>query len=196
MTVPLGREENDFYRTPPDVTRALLVKESFGPAIWEPACGDGAISDVLKAAGHDMFSTDLIDRGYGESGRDFLRQTELAAPEIVTNPPFKAADDFVLHALDLGASKVAMLLRLAWLEGERRRVKVFSVRPPARVWVFSGRPTLWHGTDPDARTTGGAIAYAWFVWDAAAAPGGPVLGWIGRNDVRDRQAQELEELCA
>jgi hypothetical protein len=180
---PIPREEHDFYRTPPGCTRGLLSVERFAGPIWEPACGDGAISDVLVGAGLDVFNTDLIDRGCGFAGVDFLNESTLCAPDIVTNPPYKLADEFALHAVSqLGARKVAMLLRLSWLEGERRRRKVFDVAPPSRIWVLSARPTLWHGTDPNARTTGGAISYAWFVWDSTAAPGSPVLGWIPRAD--------------
>lgn len=173
------REKDDFYPTPVPATLALLRGETFGPRIWEPACGDGAISSVLQAAGHDVCSTDLIERGYGTSGVDFLATTALLAPAIVTNPPYKLAEAFVHHALDMRAEKVAMLLRLAWLEGEGRRKRVFDVRPPVRVWVLSARPTLWHGTDPNARDTGGATSYAWFVWEH-----GPVspttVGWLSK----------------
>jgi hypothetical protein len=177
-TPKIGREPNDFYRTPSKCTEALLRVEQFPAEIWEPACGDGAISTVLEAAGHDVFSTDLIDRGFGEPGVDFLAQRDLALPVIVTNPPYKLAEAFLLHALSLGARKVAMLLRLAWLEGESRRRRVFSKHPPARIWVFSARPTLWHGTDPNARSSGGATAYAWFVWDSEAPQGVSVVGWL------------------
>lgn len=187
MTVALGarqalpREENDFYRTPNHCTEALLRIEQFDGTIWEPACGDGAISQVLEAAGHDVFSTDLIERGYGHSGFDFLSEKRAVSKTIVTNPPFKLADRFVLHAHDLGATKIAMLLRLCWLEGERRRKAVFAKVPPNRIHVFSRRPTLWNGADPDARQTGGAIAYAWFVWDATAPAGLTSLSWIAKH---------------
>lgn len=178
-----GREPNDFYRTPPECTEALLQVEQFAGPVWECACGDGAISKVLQGAGLQVFSTDLIDRGFGEAGFDFLKEPALAAPTIITNPPFKIADDFVLHALRLGAVKVAMLLRLSWLEGAKRHAKVFRDSPPSRVWVFSSRPTLWHGNDPNARSTGGAISYAWFVWDRTHE-GPPSLGWLsGKSDL-------------
>lgn len=188
MTVALGsrlskRHAEDFYRTPPECTSALLAYESFSGPIWEPACGDGAISEVLKSAGHDVFSTDLIDRGYGFGELDFLAQGQTVAPTIVTNPPFKLADAFVLHSLSLGVCKIAMLLRLTWLEGEARRRKLFQHYPPSRVWIFSRRPTLWNGDDPDARTTGGAIAYGWFIWDRDHV-GPPTLGWIAQEKAR------------
>src|SRR5438874_9423105 len=85
------REKDDFYPTPAPATVALLAKEQFGPSIWEPACGDGAISKVLEANGHNVVSTDLFNRGYGEARIDFLMEQQLLAPQIVTNPPFKMA---------------------------------------------------------------------------------------------------------
>ena len=174
------RIADDFYRTPASSTRALLRAEHLPPKVWEPACGDGAISEVLMQAGHQVISTDLVDRGYGETRRDFLMESSLCAPAIVTNPPFKLADEFVLQALRLGAEKVAMFMRLAWLEGSGRHTRLWSKHPPARIWVFSKRQTLWRGDDPDARDKGGAICFGWFVWDAGFS-GAPALGWLNEN---------------
>ena len=82
-----NREVDDFYPTWPGATEALLRVETFDGAIWEPACGEGDMSRVLEAAGYDVISTDLIDRGYGEAPRDFLMEWTPRAPNIVTNPP-------------------------------------------------------------------------------------------------------------
>lgn len=84
-----NREKDDFYPTPDAATMALLSREQFDPDVWEPACGDGAISRIFEAAGHRVVSTDLVDRGYGEPRVDFLMESRLLAPHIVTNPPFK-----------------------------------------------------------------------------------------------------------
>lgn len=78
----------DFYPTPPEATRALLSVERFSGTIWEPACGDGAISKVLLAHGYSVVSTDLIYRGFGTGGVNFLTQTQTRARNIVTNPPY------------------------------------------------------------------------------------------------------------
>ena len=172
------REKDDFYRTPPQCAHDLLDRESISGGIWEPACGDGAISSVLESRGHRVLSTDLVDRGYGEPRRDFLLEQDLLAPNIITNPPFKLADQFILHSLALGAQKVCMFLRLAFLEGRARHTKLFMPHPPARVHVYSGRQTLWMGGHERANEPrGGAIAFAWFVWDAAHS-GAPELRWI------------------
>lgn len=171
------REKDDFYKTPPRATLALLSVETFDSPIWEPACGDGAISSVLEAAGHTVVSTDLVDRGYGAPRRDFLMELTLMAPTVITNPPFKLADEFVLHAMHLGARKVAIFQRTAWLEGTKRHGHLWSKFPPARVWVFSSRVTLWRGDDVNAKDKGGVMSLAWFVFDRGHI-GSPALGWL------------------
>lgn len=67
------REVNDYYATEPKAVELLLEQETFGPKIWEPACGEGHISEVLRKHGHEVYSTDLIDRGYGHGGIDFFQ---------------------------------------------------------------------------------------------------------------------------
>ena len=80
--------DNDFYPTPPEATQALLNVETFSGSIFEPACGDGAICKVLLKNGHtNIIASDLIDRGYGTGGIDFLK-CKTTADNIVTNPPF------------------------------------------------------------------------------------------------------------
>lgn len=174
------REKDDFYPTPEPATRALLALEDFAPTIWEPACGDGAISRVLEDAGHDVISTDLVDRGYGEPRHDFLMEWQLRAPHIVTNPPFKMAEQFVRHALDLGAEKVAMMLRLAWLEGLSRKT-LFEETPLSRVHVASKRLNMCRGGVEDGNGGGSMIAFAWFIWDRSYV--GPArLSWFDWRD--------------
>ncbi|MFN7339993.1 MAG: class I SAM-dependent methyltransferase [Opitutia bacterium] len=171
----INREKDDFYPTPPAGTRALLSVETFEGKIWEPACGDGALSNVLLDAGYEVTSTDLIDRGYGEHGVDFLMEAQPRAPNIITNPPFKHADEFALKALSLTTGKVALLCRLAWLEGKKRR-QMFESTPLARVWVFSGRLGMQRARQPSKGETG-MIAFAWFVWEHGHK-GPPTLGWV------------------
>lgn len=170
------RERNDFYPTPPEGTEALLRKERFEGSIWEPACGDGSMSRVLEAAGHPVISTDLIDRGYGAGGIDFLLDFQTSAENVITNPPFKLAEQFARHALARSSRKVALLCRLAWLEGIDRQ-RFFASTPLARVWVFSWRLRMQRGRlmRPDENT--GMTAFAWYVWEHGHA-GAPTLGWI------------------
>ena len=167
------RQKDDFYPTPPDAVEALLQLERFDGGIWEPACGDGAISKIL-ATEYDVVSSDLNDYGFGQTGIDFLMEQKLQAPNIVTNPPYKNATDFVQHAIMLGAKKHCWFLRLAFLEGQARYENLYSKLRPARVWVFSKRLTLWRGDEE--RSGNGTTAYAWFVWDGV--PDETKLGWI------------------
>lgn len=172
----------DFHPTPRVGIEALLGVETLSPVVWEPACGDGAISKVLEDAGHDVLSTDLNDWGYGQPGIDFLMCAATGiAPEkpfdIVTNPPFKLAEEFVETAMTCGPEKLCLLLRLNWLEGQRRK-ELFSRHPLARVWVFSKRLPMMHRHDHPTRVqSSSAIAFAWFVWDRAH-DGPPTLGWV------------------
>ncbi|MCH7806713.1 MAG: hypothetical protein IH995_06165 [Proteobacteria bacterium] len=164
----------DFYPTPKWATHALIENEQFSGNIWECACGDGAMSEVLAETGLPIISSDLYDRGFGEHGHDFLR-TKDRATNIITNPPYHSAQGFVEKALEQVEKKVAFLLRLAFLEGAKRANTIFSEIPPTKVWVFSERITFYpKGQKP---TGSGTTAYAWFVWDKSKI-GSTELYWL------------------
>jgi hypothetical protein len=136
------------------------------------------MSRVLEDAGYDVMSTDLIERGYGIGGRDFLMEQE-RADNIITNPPFKLVEAFIYQAAKLARRKFAILGRLGLLEGQRRRV-IWDAVPVARVWVFSRRVAMVKPGDAAYGSKGGKggmIAYAWYVWDRGHN-GRPELGWI------------------
>ncbi len=174
---PVGsRRMDDFYETPRVAVEALLGVEEFTGPIWECACGLCAISEVLIEHGHDVISTDLIARGYGTGGIDFLLEWQPQAPNVLTNPPYKLALEFAQHALGLTTGKVALLLRLAWLESHARQA-FFASHPPARVWVFAGRLPMMHRDGWTGRRASSAIPHAWFVWSKGHS-GAPTLGWI------------------
>lgn len=164
----------DFFPTPAWATHALMQSERFDGEIWECACGDGAMSRVLETKGNLVRSSDLFDRGYGESGIDFNLATT-PADNIVTNPPYNSAEEFVRSGVKLARKKFAMLLRLAFLEGANRQRTIFTESAPSRVWVFSERITFY----PAGAVKGGSgtTAYAWFVWDKDA-PNGTELKWL------------------
>ena len=82
-----ARQKDDFYATPLEATNALLNVESFDGKIYEPCCGQGHISKALINHGYEVESTDLVDRGYGQSNIDFLMELEVRE-NIVTNPPY------------------------------------------------------------------------------------------------------------
>lgn len=155
-------EPNDYYATDPRALKLLLEKERFSENIWEPACGEGHLSKVLENAGYTVYSSDLIDRGYGVGGKDFLSETGEFDGDIITNPPYKHAKAFVEKALEIVAPgrKVAMFLKLTFLEGQARRA-LFTNNPPQAVYVSSAR--LQCGKNGEFRGSS-TVAYAWFVW--------------------------------
>jgi hypothetical protein len=158
----------DFFPTPAWATHALIDNERFDGEVWESACGNGAMSNVLDLAAKSIVSTDLYDRGFGEGGVDFL-VSKRKADNIVTNPPYNAAEGFVKQGTKLAGRKFALLLRLAFLEGANRANTIFTSTPPSRVWVFSERITFYPAGA--VKQGSGTTAYAWFVWDKDAANG-------------------------
>jgi hypothetical protein len=158
----------DFFPTPPWATHALIDNENFEGDIWECACGDGSMSEVLKSTGNRVISSDLYDRGYGEAGHDFLT-SDRVCDNIITNPPYNSAEGFVRCGLKNARKKFALLLRLVFLEGVRRQRTIFEHLPPSRIWVFSERITFYPRGAIQKGT--GTTAYAWFVWDKDAPSG-------------------------
>ena len=160
----------DLYETPPEATRALLDAVTLPPCCWEPACGKGAISEVLKAAGHEVISSDLNDYGYSDAvtGVDFLLEphnpiidTDECA--IVTNPPFKLADEFVRHALTL-CPTVIMLLQLAFIESVGRS-DILDNEQLAVVLPFRNRLPMMHRDGWTGPRSTNAQPFAWYVWN-------------------------------
>lgn len=165
----------DSYPTPPMAVEALLRVETFTGPIWEPACGSGNISRTLEVAGHTVVSTDIVSRGYGTPGVDFLL-TRRRVPNIVTNPPYRIGDAFARHALTLVENKLCLLMRLAWLEGKARK-RLFEESGLSRVWVFSGRLPRMHREGWDGPKSTSTMAFAWFVW-SVDGDWPPRIGWI------------------
>lgn len=171
--ISAGRAPLEFYPTPPPATRALLSAERFDGSIWEPACGKGAISDVLSDAGNDVVSTDIGDYGFGDSGVDFLSETKPRARNIVTNPPYGRglADRFIRHGLAMIAQtggSMAMLLNLAGLCHPDRH-ESYLRRPPRVIYALD-HCVCWPGGEPTQATRfTKQHRYCWLVWDALEA---------------------------
>lgn len=180
------RAENDFYESPEEaITRLLAVEElrpTEGSVVWECACGRGALSRPLQAAGYTTYDTDLVNRGWGASGMDFLKSNRPFPTEInmtiLTNPPFKYSLEFCQHSVDLMADgeRTYMLLRLSFLEGQKREKWFNSGTSGLRyVAVFGKRITCnRNGIDCDGK---GAVAYAWFCFEKGYT-GRPEILWI------------------
>ena len=165
---PLSERDDDAYMTPPVATEALLRHVKLPHRLWEPACGDGSgILDVLRAHGHEVIGSDLVDYGRSDcfSRRDFLfeRKVPDGCEGIVTNPPFKLAGQFIAHALDL-CPLVVMLLRLAFYESEKR-CAILEDRGLERILCFRRRLPMMHRLGWEGRKANSGMAFAWFLWD-------------------------------
>lgn len=166
------RQKDDYYATPEWATFALLNAEKFTGPIWEPCCGAGHISKVLARQGYEVESSDLVDRGFGIPRVDALMELK-NYPSIVTNPPYKLALEMAEHFTELG-DKVALLLKLAFLEGENRH-RFFQRNPPIKILVFRKRVSFLKNGIPSEKD--GFMAFAWFVWERGnTAP--PRIGWL------------------
>ena len=160
------REPLDFYATHPSAILNLLNLEKFRNDVWEVACGEGHLSKELVKEGYNVKSTDIVNRGYERqfSEVDFLKTNEIFEGDIITNPPYSHALEFVKKSLETvtEGGKVAMLLRLQFLEGKARK-RFFNEFPPIRVWVSSSRLPCAKNADFTRANT--AIALAWFIWE-------------------------------
>lgn len=180
------REENDFYATDPHALEIFLdkLKEDgieLHKDIWECACGQGHLSKVLESAGKNVWSTDLVDRGYGESGVNFLSCLPGGRwnGDILTNPPYKYAKEFVEKGIDIVSQGmyVIMLLKIQFLEGQDR-YNFFKKYPPKYIYVNSKRQTCaMNGEFDEYKKRGNAICYCWFVWEKGFE-GEPTIRWI------------------
>lgn len=174
------RQSEDFYATEPRAAELLLELEDFNENIWECACGEGDLAKVFEKAGHNVLSTDLIDRGYGTGAVDFLECTEVFDGDIITNPPYKYAKEFVEKALELvpDGHKVAMFLKLQFLEGKARKA-LFEKYPPKTIYVASGRLLCAKNGDFEGMRAGGgsAVAYCWYIWQRGYQ-GDTVIKWF------------------
>lgn len=152
------RRELDFYPTPPLATIALLPHiKDFPLSIWECACGDGAISDVLENAEYLMINSDVVGRGYQPFiTKDFLKADAPWGSAIVTNPPFNLAHEFIAHTHKLGVQYIAMLLKADFWNAKCRQ-ELWDMRQPSEIlgltwrldFTGAGRPhrnciwTIW-----------------------------------------------------
>ena len=168
------RVANDWYVEPAWVVDALCNVERFDGLCWDPACGSGNIPSTLRKRGIECGASDIADRGVGFVGLDFFL-ADIRATNIISNPPFGVIERFITRALERTTGKVAILARLAFLEGQARQ-SFFRQTPLARVWVSSKRVSMPPGGS-DIPAKGGTIAYAWFVWSKGHV-GAPTLGWL------------------
>lgn len=174
------RQNEDYYATDPIAAELLLDVENFDGDIWECACGEKHLAKVFEEHGYNVRSSDLIDR-CGNEVFDFLSmENQEWNGDIITNPPYKYAKEFVEKALQIipNGNKVAMFLKVQFLEGKERK-KLFLNYPPKYIYVSSSRILCAKNAEFERMKQGGgsAVAYAWYVWEKGYK-GNTILKWI------------------
>lgn len=159
------RRELDFYPTPSEVTEALmsfLTDYHIYPLgyVWEPACGDGAMSEVIRKRGYTVKSSDIRETGYGEGGIDYLTAPKTGCDSIITNPPFKESERFIRKALEIDRPYITAFLLKSQYWHAQRRTMLFKQHPPAWVLPLNWRPDFMNGERGGAPT----MECLWTVW--------------------------------
>ena len=172
------RQEHDYYATDPNALTSLLRMKELPKVVYECACGAGHLAEVLVKHGHSVVATDLVSRGYGVGGVDFLKVEKL--PEdcncILTNPPYKFTMEFIEHSLELlpEGGEAIFLLNVNALSGKARYERFYKHGVLKEVFVFPRRIQCAKNGD-FASQNGSAVNYAWFVFRK---------GYLGKTHVR------------
>lgn len=180
------REQHDFYATDPVAIDRLAAKFEIPHKVWECACGAGHLSERLLQLGHEVYSSDLVERGYGKGGVDFLSfdaekfMNEIRGVScIITNPPYKFTTEFVLQALRLlpDGGIACFFLKTVALESKGRYDRIYRFAPPKYIFQCIERVLCVKNGDFEHFKGSSAQAYAWFVWEKGFH-GKPTLDWI------------------
>lgn len=184
MVEATARPTDDHYGTPPECTRGLLSVEAFAGGAHDPFAGDGLMSAVLAEQLRDVVATTLYPPLTRllfpvKTGVDFLELDQLQRPNLVGNCPYgklhgkadrRAAEKIIRHAIALQedqgaeAGKIALILDIRFLAGVARRDGLWAKHPPARVWAFSDRVTMYPGPWQKAKEPGTQF-FGWFIWE-------------------------------
>lgn len=191
------RETDDFYATDPRAIDILLdyLHLQVPHGVWEPSCGSGCLSKRLEERGHYVVSTDLVDRGFGSGGVNFFDQKKMpdGCTAIVTNPPYKFATEYVLHALKLlpHDGLLALFLKTTFAEGKERFCKIFGPQRPQYVLQCTERILCAKNAEFEFMEAhgGSAVSYAWWIW-RKGYKGDTILDWI--NHPKAQRAVQME----
>lgn len=179
-----ARVDSDYYREPAWITDALLDAVQFTGTILDPCCGGGRIPSRCLDRGLHATGSDIVDRGFGRV-QDVFDRTE-PLDNIISNPPFTLAERVARHAFTIVRHRIALLLRLPFLEGKCRDA-LYARFPPTlilasrkRVSCPPGRlgrdgPKDRWGALLEPEETGGKMPYAWFIWQ---------IGHVGDTVIR------------
>ena len=180
------RKKSDFYETPYSITSHLLEVEDFDKSltVCEPACGAGAISNILKKHWDNVVAYDIE--------KDFLLEYG-NYDYIITNPPFSIAYEFVKKAKRIATKKFAFLLPLSYLHGKKRYDDIYMDKTYGlkKIYVFTRYPMLGEPLRDDGKYNTGMMVYAWYIFENHYS-GDPIIDWIDNNaDVLSKKDKQL-----
>lgn len=150
------RSETDFYPTPPEATIALLnfLNLKPGTVIWEPACGQGHMSNVMKEYGYCVLETDL------QLGVDFLQTPCKDCDWIITNPPFSVSEQFIKQCVKHGKPFAFLLKSQYW--HAKKRLSLFAQSKPSYILPLTWRPNFLFQTNKSGKSL---MDVMWVIWD-------------------------------
>lgn len=172
----------DFFPTPPWATRALCEwlksRESLGEMhAWDPACGQHDMVRPLREYFMTCAATDISAYpDVAHEVEDFLWPSDAHVGWIITNPPFRLAEQFATTAIARADRGVALLVRTAFLESADRHTKLFTPKPPSDILQFVERVPMQKGIINRLGST--ATAYCWIVWRVNASHLGTQFHWL------------------
>lgn len=190
-----NREEHDYYTTDPECIDDLLAVESFSDTILEPCCGCGNLAEALWSHGHRVVASDLYDHEYGETGVDYEYYKDIQV-DVITNPPYALQTEFAEYMLKelRPGRKMALFLKIQFLEGQERQEKIFSQGKLEKVYIYTKRVACYKNNemyqkdengeylldkDGNKKKIGSAACYAWFVFNTSYN-GYPQIRWINK----------------
>ena len=185
------RADKDFYATPPEEAENILQYEKLHGTILDNSCGQGHLIKPVKEKYPDnkIIATDIADRGYGETGLNFLSADYpyKDIDTVIMNPPFKFITEFTKKSLRI-ADKVVLLAQLQFLESQTRYNEIFSKNKPDRVYIYVDRIACAINGNFD-KANSSSMTYAWIVWDNYNKE--HKLEWIRRADKENKEKLTL-----
>lgn len=179
--ISIERQHLDWYATKPDDVKQLLkaIGNEISGSVWEPACGTGHISEVMKANGYNVFSSDIVDRGYNDITGDFLSlDCKDQFDIIITNPPYSLAQEFVEHAMKQvkDGGLAIFLMRTLFVDGQARYNDLYSKCNPKYIYSFVKRTYGLIGGDSDNKSST-AMSHSWFIFQKGFS-GDTIFRWM------------------
>ena len=193
------RDHDDFYTEPPWVAGRLFETEEFDRhrPLLDPCCGLGRIPQAAKTAGYcHVEAADIADRGYAETRIQNFLERRTPAASIVANPPFDQVEAFALHAFNLRAEKIALVVPVARLNAAHHWLREL---PLCRIWLLTPRPSMppGHTILRGEKPRSGKNDFCSLVFERGHV-GAAQIGWMHRDGFQKTELNSARSLstCA